>query len=304
MRILVLAFLLHVVYGEYINLKPFLNNKGASGPGSNFDGLDTFATCFSKDDPFTIGNMDFKLSYTKEYDNILCGGQNITFPRQRYGGIYILGAVNHGPITTPITLVYQDGSQYTTTLNLPDWQVDYPQQIHRIDHTPCALSNRNNATLLLIPLLVDPSKQLSHMLLPVNPGVGSFQPALHIFGITTVSEKIINILAVKGTQRWWERSKTKEYPIVSVRLQNTSPQWMQDLTVYVKGPLFKTQYHGYIKRLAPGHVVNVDVAIHTIRKDRFKSSIDVEVYDEEKLISSTSLEHVKLGITTYEPTEE
>jgi hypothetical protein len=293
-----------------INLGLFANNRGASGPGSNFDGTGNYFDCaLLHETVVSVGNINFCLNAAFN-DNIMCRGQTLTLQNVPYGALYILAAVNHGPITADITIVYQDGSQSTTTLNLPDWQVAYPQQIHRLDHTTCKLNNRIEGTLVLAPVLVDPSKNVSRIILPYNNPLGWYTPALHIFAITAVSvSKGVTVVHAKGTHRWREEefdTQKRLYQIVTVRVHNTSPEWMENMSVFVKGELFKTQYHGIIKRLAPGHITNVDVAIRTIRKGRTTTSIEVEILDAfgKAVTETTLIDNIEIGLLeTFEDTE-
>lgn len=297
---------------EYINLDLFVNNKGAKGPGSDFDGAGSYFNCpLLSSSSLNVGNIKYKLNHDNEHDNMMSRGQIITLPNKSFGAIYLLGSVNHGPITTEITLVYQDGSKSITTLNLPDWQVRYTDQIHRIDHIPCPLNNGASAILMSVPLLADPSKNVSHILFPYNDPLGYYTPALHVFamtGITSSNSKNnsgLQVVSAKGSRRWWENNRQKEYPIVTIRVQNTGIEWIKDASILIKGPLFKTQYHGHIKRLAPGHIMNVDVGIHTVRKGRVSTKVIIKVFNASgsEIIEPVGLENVEIGIEDYQQDE-
>lgn len=312
----------------YINLDLYANNQGATGPGSNFDGTGNYFDCpllQNTTKRITVGNINFHQTVSSHhtYDNIMCRGQTLALQNKPYGAVYLLAGVNHGPITTDIIIVYQDGSQSTATLNLPDWQVSYTKQIHRLDHADCKLNNGIQGTLLLVPLLVDPSKNVSRIVLPYHNPLGWFTPALHIFSMTGLSvTNGVTVIHAKGTHRWWEGQqhltrkrrqqqlipdpKTTLYQIVTVRLHNTSPIWMENLRVFVKGQLINTQYHGIVKRLAPGHVINVDVAIRTIRKGRAATQIEIKVLDAfgKTASETTAIDNVEIGLLdTFEDKE-
>jgi hypothetical protein len=293
----------------HINLDKYLNNEGASGYGSNFDGAGTYFRCPTlSSNTVSMGTIDFKLSTNDGYDNAVCLGQTITVPNTNFGAIYLLGSVSHGPITTNINIIYQDGTQSTTVLNIPDWQIQHAQQIERFDILPCRLSNGVVATLASIPLLVDPAKPVSHLILPYTSQVGWFQPALHIFGITAVpaSSSAVKIISAKGKRRWWENSTRRQYQMVAVKIHNTSPNWVSDLSVFIEGSLLKTKYHGNIKRLAPGHVVMVDVAILTIRKRTELTQVLVEVVDSSgnRMAESATIDNVEIGLEDYDTSLE
>ncbi|KAL0575735.1 hypothetical protein ABG067_009004, partial [Albugo candida] len=149
-----------------------------------------------------MGGIHYQLSFNHNNDNVVSLGQIISLPQETFGAIYILGAVNHGPITTTIVIVYKDGSETTTVLNIPDWQVRHAQQIERLDILPCHLNNGFTASLVSIPLLVDPTKQVAHLVLPYTSRIGSFQPSLHLFGITALPvNNQVHIVSAKGTRR-------------------------------------------------------------------------------------------------------
>lgn len=293
-----------------IDLNSYLNNRGASGYGSNFDGAGTYYKCPFLSLPFiSMGTIDFKLSQNNGYDNVVSLGQSIPIHNIQLGAIYLLGSVSHGPITTHIVIVYQDGSQSTTVLNIPDWQVQHAQQIDRFDILPCQLSNNAQAILASIPLVVDPSKSVSHLILPYTSQVGWFKPALHLFGITVVpaQKKKVKIISAKGTRRWWENSNTRQYQMVTVKIHNTSPDWVSDdLSVFIEGSLLKTKYHGNIKRLAPGHVVTVEVAILTLRTRTEKTQILVDVVDTngKSVAEPATLDDVEIGLEDYDASVE
>lgn len=294
---------------DYISLDLFLNNKGAQGPGSDFDGAGTYFKCpmLSSSPTVQVGSIRYQLSQNSSHDNMMSRGQIITLANKPYSSLYLLASVNHGPITADITLVYQDGTKATTTLNLPDWQVRHTDQIHRLDHIPCQLNTGASAILISAPLLADPAKNVSHILFPYNNPLGSFTAALHAFAMTGITAKAENGLAVisaKGSRRWWENTQ-HEYPIVTVRVQNTGLDWVKDASVFVKGPLFKTQYHGHVKRLAPGHIMNVDVGIHTVRKGRVSTKVIIQLFDASgnELDAPTTLDDVAIGIEQYQQDE-
>ncbi|KAI8378536.1 alpha-L-fucosidase-domain-containing protein [Blakeslea trispora] len=318
MFILVALFLLigHVLTIEnlkdtqhQVRLESFFNNKGGSGPGSNLDGAEHYFDCPAfKLSTLSIGNIDFSLSTGKEYDNIVSQAQIIPLNTSYLGAIYLLSTVNHGPLTSDIIVVYQDGTYSTTTLNLPDWQVSHAQQIHRLDHLTCSLGHGVNGYLFLTPVFVDPAKKASHIRLPLTNSIGSFSPALHIFGITTISAKAsgLSVIAAKGTQRWRQSHDGKRsYQIITVRVHNTSPDWIQDANVHITGALMRTHYFGNIAQLAPGHVLNIDVAISTLKKQRGKQEILVDVVDASgnPLALSTAFKEIEVGLEDYEPTE-
>ncbi|KAL9548859.1 hypothetical protein PS6_006384 [Mucor atramentarius] len=285
-----------------------MNNKGAKGPGSDFDGAGSYFNCPLLSYPsIKLGSIEYQLNQNSSQDNMMSRGQIITLPNRPYGTMYLLASVNHGPITADITLVYQDGSKSTTSLNLPDWQVRHTDQIHRIDHISCPLNNGASAILMSVPLLADANKNVSHILFPYNNPLGSFTAALHIFamtGITPTAKSGPQVISAKGSRRWWENTQL-EYPIVTVRVQNMGLDWVKDASVFIKGPLFKTQYHGHIKRLAPGHIMNVDVGIHTVRKGRVSTSVVVQIFDVygRELSEPTALDHVEIGIEEYQQDE-
>lgn len=287
----------------FISLDKLLNNKGASGTGSNFDGTGVYFTCPLKGS-VTVGTVKFKLSQHETFDNTICLGQVIPLSNRNLGAIYVLASVNHGPITTNIVVVYSDGSQSTTVLSLPDWQVRHAKQITRLDISPCRISNGFDGTLVSIPLVLNPVKSISHLLLPHTNSIGSFRPALHIFGITTAHVTHgVKVISAKGTGRWWEN---RPYQIIAVKIQNTSPSWVRDLSVFIEGSLLKTKYHGTIKRLAPGHVVIVDVAILTVRRKMEPTQILVEVINTngKAMAEPATIDRVEIGLQDYEATPE
>lgn len=274
----------------------YLNNKGASGPGSNFDGTGTYFKCSTD---YKIGTLDFKYTDHKDFDNIVSLGQMIPLPNEHFGAIYLLGSVNHGPITTNIAIFYQDGTQTMTSLNIPDWQVQHIDQITRLDLYRCSTNAGYAATMFSIPLLTDATKPVSHLILPYTNPIGSYQPSLHLFGITAIpSKKTIKIISVIGTTRWWEKSL---YQIITVSIHNTSPDWIHDTSIFIKGTLLKTKYHGYIKRLAPGHKVTVDVVILNLRKKREKVQVLVQVVNSfgEDIIDPIEIDQVEIGLDDY-----
>ncbi|KAI8342200.1 alpha-L-fucosidase-domain-containing protein [Choanephora cucurbitarum] len=292
-----------------IQLESFFNNRGGSGPGSNLDGANNYFDCPAlKSSNLTIGNIDFHLSTSKENDNVVSQAQIIPLDTLSLGAIYLLSAVNHGPLTSDIIVVYQDGTYSTTTLNLPDWQVSHSQQIDRLDHLTCSLHHGANAYLFLTPVFVDPTKKVAHIRLPSTSAIGSFGPSLHIFGITTIPAKPsgLTVVAVKGTQRWKQSHDGKRsYQIITVRVHNTSPTWVQDANVHITGAFIRTHYFGIIARLAPGHILNIDVAVSTLRKERGRQDILVDVIDssDNQIALTTLFKGVEVGLEDYEPTE-
>jgi hypothetical protein len=168
----------------------------------------------------------------------------------------------------------------------------------------------------MAPVLIDPSKNASRIVLPYNNPLGWYTPALHIFAITALSvTRGVTVIHAKGTHRWWEGQQQHQlaldgtkrlFQIVTVRIHNTSPDWMENMSVFVKGALVNTQYHGIIKRLSPGHVTNVDVAIRTIRKGRSAIKIEVEVVDAlgKAVSEATEIDNVEIGLLdTFKDTE-
>lgn len=289
----------------FINLRNHLNNKGTSGPGSNFDGTGSYFMCDNNKEEITVGTINYQLASQPKFDNVVSLGQIIPLPAHQVGGMYLLGAVNHGPLTADLVLVYADGSQTVTTLNVPDWQVKHTDQIARLAIHSCPLNTGYHGHLFSVPLLVDPALPLSHLLLPYTNPIGSFRPSLHIFSISTLPLAAdLKVVAAKGTTEWV--SESKQYQIITVTVQNTSPAWISNAYVYVTASLLKTKYRGHIKRLAPGHHVTVQVAVSTIQKKRESRRVSVEVEDAEgtSLCEPTVMEQVEIGLEDYKDTPE
>ncbi|KAG2198821.1 hypothetical protein INT47_000737 [Mucor saturninus] len=288
----------------FISLNKHLNNRGASGTGSNLDGTGVYFTCPLKSS-VTVGTVKYELPQHETQDNTVCLGQVIPLPNRHLGALSLLVSVNHGPITTNMVIIYNDGSQTSTSLSLPDWQVRHASQITRLDTLPCRISNGFEGTLMSIPLVIDPTKVASHLILPYTNPIGSFRPALHLFAITAthVTPSGVNIISAKGTRRWWEN---KPYQIVAVKVQNTSPYWVRDLSIFIEGSLLKTKYHGVVRRLAPGHIMTVDVAILTLRKKMEPTQILVEVINTngKPMAVPATIDHVEIGLEDYAPTPE
>lgn len=285
----------------FINLNNYLNNKGSSGPGSNFDGTGSYFMCTNK--YITVGTINYQLT-SQKFDNVISLGQIIPLPSQKVGGMYLLGSVNHGPLTSSIVIVYQDGSQTTTTLNIPDWQVKHKDQMSRLHIHSCPLNTGYLGHLFSVPLLVNPNLHLSHLLLPYTHPIGTFLPSLHIFSIATLPITNIKVVAVKGTREWVSESKL--YQIISVTIHNTSPDWVNDIYVSLTASLLKTKYRGYMKSLAPGHHVTVQVAVLSLQKVREFRQVLVEVEDEHgsSLSEPTEIDQVEIGLEDYKDTPE
>ncbi|KAI9470089.1 MAG: alpha-L-fucosidase-domain-containing protein [Benjaminiella poitrasii] len=311
--LLLLLALVHLAYtlqdSLRIPIQPFLNNKGASGPGSDFDGAGTYFQCSQLSNTnLTVGNIDFSLpSTTTTYDNVLCQGQILTlssWSNKQLGALYVLGAAHHGPLTTDLTLVYKDGTQVTTTVNLPDWQT--PAHHLRRFHQPldCQLSNGATGQLFAIPLLVDSSRAISHLVLPDHGRLGSFRPALHIFAITGIStNQPLVVISARGTRRW---KTLTSYPIVNVLIQNTGTDWMRTITISVSGELLRTEHEGRIDCLGPGQLMSVDVAVHHLRRRTRRMSVLIEVTANDKhraVTEITNVEIVDLVDEAYEASE-
>ncbi|GAA5814224.1 hypothetical protein MFLAVUS_007718 [Mucor flavus] len=292
---------------SFINLRNHLNNKGTSGPRSNFDGTGSYFMCDNNKEDITVGTINYQLTATSQtkFDNVVSLGQIIPLPAHHVGGMYLLGAVNHGPLTADLVIVYADGSQTVTTLNIPDWQVKHTDQITRLDIHSCPLNTGYHGHLFSVPLLVNPALPLSHLLLPYTNPIGSFLPSLHIFSIATLPPVAdLKVVAAKGTREWV--SESKPYQIITVIVQNTSPAWISDAYVSVTASLLKTKYRGHIKRLAPGHHVTVQVAVSTIQKKRESRRVSVVVEDAEgtSMCEPTVMEQVEIGLEDYKDTPE
>jgi hypothetical protein len=289
-----------------LNFDLVINNLGASH-GGDFDGLGNRFVCDElASSEYRIGSLFFKTT-RKQFDNAMCRGQVLTLPNQSLGGMYMLGSVNHGPVTTKMVVAYKDGTQTTTTLNIPDWQVRHTEQIERLDLAPCRLNTGAEGQLFLIPLLVDPTKNVSHLTFPYTDTLGWFRPALHVFGITALpANDGVTVVAAKGTRRTYISRSGREYQIVMVRVHNTSPAWIDEGYVSIMGTLLKTHKRGRVKKLAPGHIVSVEVTIRTLRTTMEKTSILVDVTDNDghPIALSTVLDDVELGIEDYKGTEE
>lgn len=280
----------------FIDLSKYLNNKGASGHGSNFDGTGAY---FKHPIPSSIGTISFQLppAENPSLDNIVSLSQTIPLPSLSLGGIYLLCAVNHGPLVANLVIVYQDGSHTTTTLNLPDWQVQHTHQITRLDLISHPLNTNYNGTLLSVPLLLDPSKPVSHLSLPYTNPIGSFRPSLHIFAITALTTTSnIKIISVKGTTRWYQDKPS--YQIISVDLHNTSPHWLLSTSILIYGALLKTKHEGRLNRLAPGHKATIEVVIYTLRKTREPTDILIELLNTNRnlIMEPVQIPHVEIGL--------
>ncbi|KAI8335348.1 alpha-L-fucosidase-domain-containing protein [Chlamydoabsidia padenii] len=238
---------------------------------------------------FQIGNVPFQLiPQDHPHNEATASGQVITLPKQPLGALYLLVAVNHGPVTsTHLAITYQDGSISSTIIDVPDWQISQPKDIQRLDHVSCQTNRAGvNGTLFLVPLFVDPAKTVSHLTLPYTYPVGSFAPTLHTLAITAYPAQGVHVISLSPTEHG------SEFEYVRVRLHNTSPYFLSQLKVSIapddddgekENNVFYTVHDGMMHRLGPGQIAVVRVPI-----DRRSSSSSNETQFRSCLVTVTS----------------
>ncbi|KAF7724200.1 hypothetical protein EC973_001219 [Apophysomyces ossiformis] len=288
-----------------LDLSKFVNNRGF-GQGGDFDGLGNYFKCkqLLSSSSLNVGTIPFKTRIAiegevQQQDNAMARGQVITLPNDYFGALYMLVSANHGPVMTKMVVTYQDGSQSTTTLTIPDWQV---QRMDRYNSIPCQVNTGATGALFSVPVFVDPSKALSHLTFPYTDTLGGFRPALHVFAITLVRESDIRIIQARSTTRWTGK---QENQVIEVQLHNSASVWGKDIQVEIDGPLVKTAEPGRIVTIAPGHLQKVDVAVHTVRKEPALTTVNVRAYSKgsEQMIALPQQFSVRIGLPYYNESE-
>lgn len=256
----------------YYDLTKFVNNKGA-GEGGSLDRLGNHFVCDAviqrqpQQDVLDVGGMRFRLTRdTKGHDNARGQGQVITLDRH-LGGLYLLVSVSHGPLTTQVVVTHQDGQQVSTTLQLPDWQVN---QDTRHATMECRVSTGARGWLMAVPVYLDPSRPVSHLTLP-------YADNLHVFGLTGLVGTPVKVTTIDGGRQ--------------LVVHNTGPEWLRVHVRVSIGRLVETLQPGTVgRRLAPGMRRMVDgLRVRTLFRERKPRWVQVDVIQDDKLIGRESV---------------
>lgn len=280
----------------HYDLSQWMNNRGfgnSNSPG-NFDGANNY---FAQGDSATIyvGAVPYLTRMGERYDNIEAGNQTLSFNKsQTLGALHLLVSSSYGPVRSNVKVNYEDGTYSNTQLTVPDWQVQFHNQIDRIDLLDWKLEG-NPATiqgaLFSVPVYTDPTKAASSITIETLKG-------LHIFAATAYPSKGLRIVSARPTTQWQDNPRNK---IVRVRIQNTAPSWAKSIRVEISGSGINTMQEGLLRSLAPGHIRSINVVISTEQ-----GSIHATVTANSETLDEIAKQDFDLFIShpePYQPTE-
>lgn len=246
-----------------INIDQWLNNK-AFGDNADFDGSGTSFTGTTNDyrNHLAINYNTHFQAPQQNSDNIKSNGQVIPlYKNMSLGALYMLVSASHGPLTVAVNVSYEDGTQDTTTLSLPDWQDAFVDQMDRYEviQYPLNIKGRQGA-LYSVPIFVNPEKTPVQLHLPQHDK--NTYEAMHVFSITayTSSSSSSNVImaSIKATNEWIDTRQQ----VIQVKIHNTSPYWIRDISVSVANQIgLKTVKEGFVESIAPGHIQSVQVSV-------------------------------------------
>jgi alpha-L-fucosidase len=230
---------------------------------------------------FTYSGINYTFPQYKSSgnDNVLCAGQNLSVPIERYSGLCILTASQSGQASGSIQAHYADGTTISRpVLVSPWWSWPYPSGGDIV--FPHYLSKSgvdyNRSSIYQACTWLDSKKPLTSLTLPnifkgsdMGPGEASIGTRLHIFSLSLIASpaKIIdgprlNVRHARSTQNWMEG--TNKTQIVEVTVANTGSGFIlrnHSVSVEVQSSRFRTVRPGLVKRLAPGDQVVVEVGV-------------------------------------------
>lgn len=234
-----------------IPLKQYLNNK-AFGAGGDVDHIGTAFT--TKKTTELPGNYTYS-----EFDNVEISntGKVISLGKvASLGALYVLASVSHGPLTIDASVIYDDNTQDTTTLSIPDWQDEHVNEMQRYKVIQYPLSNGRQGALFQIPIYTNPLKTPTELQFS-SPN--NSKASLHLFTVTAYPVKGVIVSDVKVTNEW----RNKKDQVLLVELHNTGTSWVRNATIHVTSDFVKTVKHGLAELIAPGHVHCVQVVIQS-----------------------------------------
>jgi hypothetical protein len=261
-----------------IDIAQWLNNK-AFGEAANFDDFDNSF----------LGQLNLNLDKNmliqhntiyKNNDNIKADGQKISLPKEPLGALYMLVSATHGPMTVPVDIVYTDGTRDTTTVSLPDWEDDQVHQMERYQVIQYLTNvEQRKGALFNVPIFINPSKIPTFIILP-NRGKNSYE-TMHVFSITAYRGGVI-VSSVQSTNEWLNTNEQ----VVSVKIHNTQPVWIQNIGIQLESENIKTVKEGTLETLAPGHVHMVQVIVQHVGQQMLENVTVSLVYTEKEIINT------------------
>lgn len=172
------------------NCRSFTNSLGNPNHALMNDALDEFAlnkevnhaNCLTyKDVKFPVEIFDMK----SEYDSIICQGQIIDVPEDRYKDILFVATAQFGYKETYLSVIYSDGEVENVEFTLSDWCERVLRDEYVIHHAyGCRLIGwgtnviKCDSFLFLKKIAVRSDKVITQVKLPVNQDVLIYSMAL------------------------------------------------------------------------------------------------------------------------------
>lgn len=114
----------------FVDLQEIMNNRAISYTEDNSEGADLTGrneSFYFTEEPALIQNkyMQFQLSpKTSEWDNIVCDGQTIEVPKQKFKRVMFLGCTEWGEGGGWLKVIYKNGEEEIAYLVISDWYAD------------------------------------------------------------------------------------------------------------------------------------------------------------------------------------
>jgi alpha-L-fucosidase len=214
-----------------------MNNKGF-GYNADFDHVGT-----------TFTKQTFKF-LSNQFDNVEINHKGKSIPLDTsmpLGALYVQVTASFGALSIDASVIYDDETQDTTTLSLPDWQDGHVHEMQRYKVVQYPLSNNNKGAIFHIPVYSNPEKTPTHLVFSRANNKKAF---LHLFSVIAYPVGGVVVKDVQATHEW----RNKNDQVLLVKLHNTGNTWAQDVSVQVSSNNVDTVEQGHAALIAPGHV--------------------------------------------------
>jgi len=286
---------------------------------------DAYPAAYKPPAAFTFGGINYMFPSRNgsSFDNIKVEGQTIPVPRSKYFSAHILAASSSNMAIGTLQLTYSDGTSGKSSVLVPPWW-DWPYPTGGDLVFPHLLTNKainyNRTNIFEVEVSLDSTKELTSIILPnttsgssTSPGGAAVASKLHIFSLSLVPVGETNlekpqprVQYARSTKKWVGKSpKTQLIEVIVNNLGSRPILRNHSVSVSIQSQGLTTVQPGYIKRLAPGDQVILEVGV--INKDGVSNGTPgpaTVVISGSGIDASNYTFNATLGIAPYEPTYE
>lgn len=290
-----------------VSLKPYFNNKafGSYAGAAAFDALNQSypnPAIVSISGTYTSTQTGIVYEFPGDTaplmpDNVICKGQTILVPADRYfsASMLVSSDVELSTVSGNVTYAYADNLTLVSELRSLPWfaflTINRGEIIFPYRYTANG-TNFNTSHIFEYTAALDPSKPLRSITLPVTTNITTGR--LHVFSLSLwkASTPSVQVQFVRPTRKWTEMGNQ----VIEITINNSGWECISapGLTFSLAMDGVESVEPGHVKRLCPGDQKRIDVGVNGV-----SNGTATVLMDDGRSVHQQSFSNISVGLTEW-----